>query len=131
MWSKLSVKGQLVVPKALRDALEWLPGDQLELELTEVGDLAVRKPLGKPVLRLRGFLAGGEPLAEDVVRDRRAEIASDMAEAGALVLREDKGVYQAGATSEAWPAPSAVTLEEFLARRARAGWREGAGRPRP
>ena len=47
--TRLSTKGQLILPKEIRDAREWGPGTEIEIENTEDGVLLKRKkPLFKP-----------------------------------------------------------------------------------
>lgn len=41
--TKLSAKGQVVVPKEVRDALKWAPG--LELTVTRSGDRVILEPV--------------------------------------------------------------------------------------
>lgn len=57
----LSVKGQIVIPKALREALGLKPGDKL-IVLRE-GDTIILKPLRKTVAAaLYGRYRGGSPV---------------------------------------------------------------------
>jgi len=54
----LSSKGQVVIPKSIRDQLHWESGHELIIETTDSGVLLKAKPTGK-TLRLedlRGFL---------------------------------------------------------------------------
>jgi AbrB family looped-hinge helix DNA binding protein len=43
----LSAKGQVVIPKAIRDAGGWRPGLELEVEITEDGVVLRPKLLGR------------------------------------------------------------------------------------
>jgi len=66
----LSSKGQVVIPKSIRDELHWESGHELIIETTDVGVLLKPKPAGK-MLRLeelRGFLQhDGQPLPLDAL----------------------------------------------------------------
>ena len=66
--SRLSSKGQLVIPKPIRDYLEVGPGDRLDFDINDKGDVIVR-PVSLPVTQLRGLLA------ED---DRKTVTIADM-----------------------------------------------------
>lgn len=44
----LSTKGQLILPKAIRDKRHWRPGMKLEVEDTAEGVLVTAAPLFKP-----------------------------------------------------------------------------------
>jgi len=43
--TKLSSKGQVIIPKSLRDARNWKPGTELEIE--EAGEALVLRPTQK------------------------------------------------------------------------------------
>jgi len=56
--TRLSSKGQIVIPKEIRDALHWQPGHELTLVATEAGVL-LKSSAPKKTLRLedlRGFI---------------------------------------------------------------------------
>ena len=77
---RLSSKGQLVIPRKIRKALNLRPGAAFELEL--IGDQIILKPLPaqqsfeKVIDSLYGLLAG-EPLLEMLAEEHRQEIARD------------------------------------------------------
>jgi AbrB family looped-hinge helix DNA binding protein len=57
--TRLSTKGQVILPKALRDHLRWEAGTKLTVEQTEDGVLLREVPLFKPttIEQVRGMLA--------------------------------------------------------------------------
>lgn len=75
MTVRVGPKGQVVLPKRVRDKLGIKPGDEVVVE--EVGGVAhVRRV--KSDARLRGFLKDGDPLGELAVEHRR-ELERDAA----------------------------------------------------
>ena len=77
--TRLTTKGQVVIPKAVRERLRWAPGTQLSIE--EVGTGAVRlSPLetADSIDRLYGCLRAAlrDPLVE-LEAEHRAEIEVD------------------------------------------------------
>ncbi|HRO61107.1 MAG TPA: AbrB/MazE/SpoVT family DNA-binding domain-containing protein [Burkholderiaceae bacterium] len=57
--TRLSSKGQVVIPKEFRDAMDWRPGDELIVTTTESGILlrsARREAGGLRLEDLRGFI---------------------------------------------------------------------------
>ena len=75
---KLGPKGQVVIPKAIRDRLGLRPGDRVVVGQSDE-EVRIRKAVADPVQRqailasLRGALAGGPSLTEALERDRRSE----------------------------------------------------------
>lgn len=73
--SQLSTKGQLVVPKEVRDFLRLRPGDRIDFVVRDSGEVVIR-PAVVDVLELRGLLhrPGRAPVSLDemkrAVRDR-------------------------------------------------------------
>lgn len=64
----LSSKGQVVIPKEIRDQLHWETGLELTIETTESGVLLKTKPAGKKLRLedLRGFLKyDGPPISTE------------------------------------------------------------------
>lgn len=55
MLATVTVKGQVTVPKSLRDQLNIEPGTQLDLKLNDDGTMLV-KPLKRSVLSIVGLL---------------------------------------------------------------------------
>ncbi|WP_248883930.1 AbrB/MazE/SpoVT family DNA-binding domain-containing protein [Acidithiobacillus acidisediminis] len=54
MLSTLSSKGQITLPKALREQLHLRPGDKIEFLLTEGGRIEIL-PITLPIARLKGM----------------------------------------------------------------------------
>lgn len=69
MTHKVGPKGQVVIPKHMRDALGLRPGDEVDFALSDSGVL-VEPARHRPALK--GALSGLE-LVEELERDRRAE----------------------------------------------------------
>jgi AbrB family looped-hinge helix DNA binding protein len=82
--TKLTTKGQVVIPKAIRDRLRWQPGTRLNVETLSSGGVlltAARASArggadGDPIERAFGFLTHGDPVG-DLEADHRAEIQAD------------------------------------------------------
>lgn len=81
--TKLTSKGQIVIPKAIREELRWRPGVRLAIEM--VSSDAVRlelasngaKGVGEDAIdQAFGFLADGDPLRE-LEAEHRKEVARD------------------------------------------------------
>lgn len=72
MTGKVGPKGQVVIPKRIRDRLGIRPGD--EVAFIEAHDEVRVKPRG--VISLKGALAG-EPLLEDLEHEHSLEIEKD------------------------------------------------------
>lgn len=69
MTHKVGPKGQVVLPKHMRDALGLQPGDEVDFEME---DNAIRVEPVRRYAGLRGSLASKDLVAE-LERDRRAE----------------------------------------------------------
>jgi AbrB family looped-hinge helix DNA binding protein len=67
----LSSKGQLVIPKPVRDVLKLRPGTRLEVEALPDGSIVLR-PLNRDVKSLKGMIPAREALSVDRMR-RTAE----------------------------------------------------------
>ena len=70
--SKVTSKGQITIPKEVRERLGLRPGDELEF-VEEAGTFRIRKHLGyNPFARWEGYLrhlAGHDP--DELVREMR------------------------------------------------------------
>jgi len=75
---KMGPKGQVVIPKQIRDHLDLKPGDRL-LVREQADGVHIRKALADPderraiVASLRGVLAGGPSLTAVLEAERRLE----------------------------------------------------------
>ena len=69
MTHKVGPKGQVVIPKAMRDALGLRPGDEVDFELSDSGVL-VEPATHRP--KLKGMLSGRR-LVDALEQDRLAE----------------------------------------------------------
>jgi antitoxin PrlF len=74
--STLTSKGQMVIPKSIRDRLKLEPGDRLDFIIQEDGDVLIR-PVSEDVCNLKGLLhRPGRPAVSvekmnQVIRERR------------------------------------------------------------
>ena len=74
--TKLTTKGQVVIPKPIRDHLKWRPGTRLELTTTDDQTVVLGLGGADPIDAAFGFLAGGDPIG-DLEEEHRAEVESD------------------------------------------------------
>ncbi|HEX9593177.1 MAG TPA: AbrB/MazE/SpoVT family DNA-binding domain-containing protein [bacterium] len=54
MSTTLTSKGQVTIPKRIRDTLGLGPGSQVDFDVDEQGRIIIRKATGKAVQRARG-----------------------------------------------------------------------------
>lgn len=73
MTHRVGPKGQVVIPKAMRDELGIEPGDEVDFEL--VGESVLIKPV-RSFDSLRGMFAGAS-LLEMLEAEHRAEMEKD------------------------------------------------------
>ena len=77
--TKLSTKGQVIVPKEIRDLLRWKPGTRLSVKRTEDGVLLKAEPIFPPTkiedvvgcLKYDGPTISIEEMNESIVREAR------------------------------------------------------------
>ena len=73
---KTSAKGQIVIPKAIRERLGITPGRRILLRI--VGNHAEITPLpDDPIKGMRGILRGGKSLANELLVERRKDNGID------------------------------------------------------
>lgn len=70
---KLSSKGQLVIPQAVRKALNLVPGTELRLEMVDQKIILDPITTTSPIDALYGRFAG-EDLLDDLEQEHRGEI---------------------------------------------------------
>ena len=71
--AKTSSKGQIVIPKELRDHLGITPGTLVQLTLAK-GQIEVRPLPDDPIAALRGSLKGRPSLANKLIKEHRNEV---------------------------------------------------------
>ena len=76
MLVKLSSKGQLVIPKALRQALNLEPGDLLDIRVTEEGTIILDPIQTSALTALWGKYADADLLGE-LEAEHREELSRD------------------------------------------------------
>src|SRR5207247_1158641 len=74
--TKLTSKGQVVIPKPVRDRLRWRAGTKLEVETLPDGALRLSPLVDDLIDRLAGCLTFGDPLG-DLEAEHRAEVEAD------------------------------------------------------
>ncbi len=78
----MGTKGQVVIPKAVREELHIQPGDEVIVDSVD-GEARVRRHADQPPLL--GLLAdGGPPLTAELEREHREEIERDERRQAAL-----------------------------------------------
>lgn len=76
--TKMTSKGQIVIPKPVREKLRWRAGTRLAIDLLPGGVVQLQPDGVDPIEAALGCLAGlpGDPIAE-LEADHRAELAAD------------------------------------------------------
>lgn len=69
---KTSAKGQIVIPKEIREKLGIVPGQRVLFRL--VNEHAEIKPLpDDPIKEMRGILKGGKSLTKELIAERQKD----------------------------------------------------------
>ena len=83
--TRVTTKGQIVIPKPIRDQLGWRSGTRLRIETLSDGAVRLEPASGNhrgrqgardPIERAFGFLSAGRPV-EDLEREHRQEVEAD------------------------------------------------------
>jgi AbrB family looped-hinge helix DNA binding protein len=77
--ARLNANGRVVIPAALRKALDLRPGDELILRV-EDGELRLstrRQALARARRMIREYIPSDEDLTQSLIDDRRAEAARE------------------------------------------------------
>ncbi len=72
--STMTSKGQVTVPKEIRDKLQLRPGDRLVFTLDRNGNMSVRPEPDPPLGRLPGLLRHLSPARPATVEEMRAAV---------------------------------------------------------
>jgi len=72
---RISSKGQLVIPKAIRERLKLTPQKRVIVELRD--DYAVIKPMPNFRKTLRGSLKRKPSMSQALVREHKSEVKQD------------------------------------------------------
>lgn len=76
MKTLLSERGQVVIPKKIRDTIHIAKGDELDIEVQ--GDTIVLKPIKRfKAKRWQDYAGLGEGIVEGHLRDRKKEKADE------------------------------------------------------
>ncbi|MCO5191229.1 MAG: AbrB/MazE/SpoVT family DNA-binding domain-containing protein [Anaerolineae bacterium] len=75
--TKLSTKGQVIIPRTIRDAMRLEPGVRFEVEID--GNCIILKPIEyiDPIDVLYGLFAGEKSMLDDLEAEHAAEVAKD------------------------------------------------------
>jgi len=73
---KTSVKGQIVIPKEIREKLGITPGTRILLRVVENRAEITTLP-DDPVKAMRGLLKGGKSLADELLAERKKDNTID------------------------------------------------------
>jgi AbrB family looped-hinge helix DNA binding protein len=80
--TRITSKGQVVIPKSVRDRMRWKPGTRLSVETTDEGAVVLRQGGDEDVYALIDGLAGslaevGEAALRGLEADHRREVLGD------------------------------------------------------
>ena len=72
---RISSKGQLVIPKGMREKLKLTPQKPVIVEL--IGDYVLVKPMPNLRKTLRGSLKGKSSMSRALLKEHRSEVRED------------------------------------------------------
>jgi len=73
METKATTKGQIVIPSSLRRKLGIKTGTRIQIELDEENAQIILKPITREYIERMAGMFRGEPLLEDLVRERKLD----------------------------------------------------------
>ncbi len=73
---QLSQKGQILIPKRIRDKYKVKPGSYLQI-LEEADGIVIKPAPEDPIAAACGFLKGDFSLTEDLVQEHRQELENE------------------------------------------------------
>lgn len=75
--TKLTTKGQIVIPKPVRTRLRWRPGTRLSIEEKKDGSVVLRPLNFDPIEYASGLFKDGPDMIAALEEERRAERERD------------------------------------------------------
>jgi AbrB family looped-hinge helix DNA binding protein len=73
METKATTKGQIVIPSSLRRKLGIKTGTRIQVELDEENAQIILRPITREYIERMAGIFRGEPLLEDLVRERKLD----------------------------------------------------------
>ncbi len=73
METKATTKGQIVIPSSLRRKLGIKTGTRIQVELDEENAQIILRPITREYIQRMAGMFRGEPLLEDLVRERKLD----------------------------------------------------------
>ena len=73
---QVSLKGQILIPKSLREKYGVKPGSKVQI-LEEPGSLIIKPAPEDPIEAACGFLEGDFSLTEDLMNEHRKELENE------------------------------------------------------
>ena len=73
METKATTKGQIVIPSSLRRKLGIKTGTRIQVELDEENAQIILRPITREYIERMAGMFRGEPLLEDLVRERKLD----------------------------------------------------------
>lgn len=97
--SSISSKGQITIPKPVRDHLNLHPGSAVEFVITPGGEVVIRKRYdsARPLRGLLGHLAKAQPLTTEQLDEA---LDREVARADAAVITASERGTEAGHSAE-------------------------------